>query len=65
MYSLRQLFLLRSKLFFPPPKLRDFGIVQVRAEFLKSIHFPLDGGNFPFNPKLLQFPGTTEWRSGR
>ena len=65
MHSLRQLFLLSPELFFPPPERRDFGIVLIGAEFLKSIHFSLNGGDFALNPKLLQFPGTTERRAGR
>ncbi len=65
MHSLRQFFLLDPELFFAPPELRNFHIVKIGPELLKSIHFPLDGGNFTLNPELLQFPGTAERWAGR
>ena len=61
MHSLRQFVLLGPELFLAPPECRNFRIVKTGAELLKSVHFPLNGGNFALHPKLLQFPGTTEW----
>ena len=57
MHFLRQFFLLCPELFLAPPELRNFRIVEMSAELLKSIHFTLDGGDLALDPKLLQFPG--------
>ena len=65
MHSLRQFFLLCHELCFPPPEFRNFRIVEMGAELLKSIHFPLHGSDVALDTKLLQFPGTTERRSRR
>ena len=32
------------------------------TELLQTIDFPLDGGKFALNPKLLELPGTAERR---
>ena len=65
MHSLRQLFFLCSELFLAPPECRNFHIMEMGAELLQVIHFPLDSGNVALNSKLLQFPGTAERRARR
>ena len=65
MHFLRQLILFCPELFLAPPELRNFRIVEIGSELLKSIHFPLNGGDVALDPELLQFPGATHRGAGR